>query len=400
MMTDGQRKAALKAGMSGPWQAEPMLGSIYGEEEIEAVVNTIRGSMDPSVGFGFITEEFEEFERQFAAYCGTKHAVSLSTASCGLDMAMACLELEPGDEVIVPAINFQAAPLSVLGQGGRLVLCEVDPTTLCADPTDVERRITPRTRAIMPTHMNGLSAAMDELMEVAERHPHPKHGPLKVIGDAARACGGGYKGTKIGKRGWMTIFSFHTMKNMNTLGEGGMITTDDEELAARLRGVRQWGGGERWGSSYKMTKVQAAVGPVQLRRLDGMIAARGRLAKARSEMLSGCPQLTLPVEPAGCVHSWYMYTAMVSREWAGAKRDRLIGILNDRHGVSCGIFNRPAYQTSQFIRRQSEGQELPLSDELGNRIFCPPIHPAMSDADNAYIAAAVWEAVGEVGGEA
>ena len=149
-----------------------------------------------------------------------------------------------------------------------------------------------------------------------------------------------------------------------------------------------------------MTKVQAAVGPVQLRRLDGMIAARGRLAKARSEMLSGCPQLTLPVEPAGCVHSWYMYTAMVSREWAGAKRDRLIGILNDRHGVSCGIFNRPAYQTSQFIRRQSEGQELPLSDELGNRIFCPPIHPAMSDADNAYIAAAVWEAVGEVGGEA
>ncbi|MFB3883195.1 MAG: DegT/DnrJ/EryC1/StrS family aminotransferase [Armatimonadota bacterium] len=398
MMTKAEREAALKAGMSGPWQAEPMFGSIYGEEEIEAAVSTIRASMDPSVGFGFITEETEEFERRFADYCGTKHAVSLSTASVGLDMAMGCLELEPGDEVIVPAINFQAAPLSVIGQGGRVVFCEVDPKTLCADPADVEQRITPRTRAILPTHMNGLSASMDELIAVAQRHPHPKHGPLKVIGDAARACGGGYRGTKIGKKGWMTIFSFHTMKNMNTLGEGGMITTDDEEVAARLRAVRQWGAGERWGSSYKMTKVQAAVGLVQLRRLDSMIAARRRLAEARSAMLSGCPHVMLPAEPEGYEHSWYMYTMLVSREWAGEKRDRLMALLKDKHGVSCGIFNRPVYHASPFIRRETQGQALPLSDELGERLFCPAIHPAMSDADNAYIAAAVWEAVAEVAG--
>jgi dTDP-4-amino-4,6-dideoxygalactose transaminase len=383
--------------MSGPWQSEPMLGSIYGEEEIEAVVRTIRASMEPSVGFGFITEEFEEFERQFAAYCGTKHAVSISTASCGLDMAMRCLDLEPGDEVIVPSVNFQAAPMSVLGQGGKLVLCEVDPKTLCADPNDVEKRITPRTRAILPTHMNGLSAAMDDLLATAQEHPHAKHGPLKVIGDAARACGGGYRGTKIGKKGWMTIFSFHTMKNMSTLGEGGMITTDDDAVATRLRGMRQWGEGEYWGSSYKMTKVQAAVGPIQLRRLDGMIAARRRLAAARSEMLAGCPHLTLPFEPDGYVHSFYMYTMLVSPDWAGEKRDQLIALLKDKYGANCGIYNRPVHRAVPLIKRHTEGQKLPVSEELGERILCPPIHPAMSDADNAYMSAAIWEAVEEVG---
>jgi len=398
-MTKAERKRALEAGMPGPWQAEPMLGSIYGEEEIEAVVKTIRASMDPSVGFGFITEEFEEFEQQFAAYCGTKHAVSVSTASCGLDMAMRCLDLEPGEEVIVPAINFQAAPMSVLGQGAKLVLCEVDPLTLCADPNDVEKRITSNTRAIFATHMNGISAPMDDLLELAERHPHQKHGPLKVIGDAARAAGGGYRGTKIGKKGWMNVFSFHTMKNMTTLGEGGAITTDEEELAARLRRLRQWGEGEDWGSSYKMTKSQAAVGPIQLRRLDGMIASRRRLAQQRSEMLAGCSHLTLPSEPAGLVHSFYMYTILVVREWAGGKRDKLIALLKEKYGVSCGVFNRPCHETVPFIRRHTEGQKLPVSEELGNRIFCPPIHPAMSDHDNAYLAAAIWEAVEAVGRE-
>jgi len=396
-MTEPERKAALKGGMSGPWQSEPMLGTIYGEEEIEAVVRTIRASLEPSVGFGFITEEFEEFERQFAAYCGTRHAVSISTASCGLDMAMRCLDLEPGDEVIVPSVNFQAAPMAVVGAGARPVLCEVDPKTLCADPSDVEKRITPRTRAILPTHMNGLSAAMDDLLATAQEHPHAKHGPLKVIGDAARACGGGYRGTKIGKKGWMTIFSFHTMKNMSTLGEGGMITTDDDAVATRLRGMRQWGEGEYWGSSYKMTKVQAAVGPIQLRRLDGMIAARRRLAAARSEMLAGCPHLTLPFEPDGYVHSFYMYTMLVSKEWAGKKRDQLIELLKDKYGVSCGIFNRPVHQAVPHIKRHTEGQQLPVSEELGQRILCPPIHPAMSDQDNAYISAAIWEAVEAVG---
>jgi len=394
-MDKKQRKQVLERGLSGPWQSEPQFGSHYGEEEIEVAVSAIRSSLDPSVGFGFITEEFLEFERQFAEYVGTKHALSICTASVGLEMAMRCLDLEPGDEVICPTINFRAAPMAVLGHGGRLVLCEADPGTLCADPADVEKRITPRTRAILVTHMNGLSADMEALLEVAQRRPHPKHGPLKVIGDAARACGGGYRGTKIGKQGWMTIFSFHTMKNMTTLGEGGMITTDDDDIVLRLHEMRQFGG-EHWGSSYKMTRVQAAVGPVQLRRLDGLIAARRRLAEQRHQMLEGCPGLTLPYEPEGYVHSYYMYSILVAPEWAGEKRDRLIALLKDEYGVNCGIFNRPVHQEIAYLRRHTEGQELPVSEEVGRRLLCPPIHPMMSDSDNAYIAAAIREAVERV----
>ena len=394
-MDQKQRQQALSRGISGPWQSEPMLGSHYGEEEIAAAVGAISSSMNPAVGFGFIVEEIEQFEREFAAYCGVKHAVSVCTASVGLDMALTCLDLSPDDEVICPTINFRSAPMAVLGQGAKLVLCEVDPQMLCAGPNDVESRITPHTRAILVTHMNGLSAPMDDLLKLAARHPHPRHGPLVVIGDAARACGGGYRDTKIGKKGWMTVFSFHTMKNMTTLGEGGAITTDDDAVLPRLREIRQFGG-EHWGSSYKMTKVQAAVGSVQLRRLDGFIAARRRLAAARSAMLEGCPELTLPHEPEGCFHSYYMYTMLVSPQWAGEKRDRLIQLLADKHGVKCGIFNPPVHETVPFIKRHTEGQHLPISEAIGKRLLCPPIHPTMSDQDNEYIAAAIWEAVAEV----
>jgi perosamine synthetase len=362
-MDEQHRKAALARGLSGPWQSEPMLGSDYGEEEIEAAVAAIRSSMDPSVGFGFICDEIEQFEREFAAYC--------------------------------PTINFRSAPMSILGRGAKLVLCEADPDTLCADPDDVEKRITPHTRAILVTHMNGLCAPVDELLQIAERHPHPEHGPPKVIFDAARAGGGGYKGAKIGNQGWMTVFSFHTMKNMTTLGEGGAITTDDDDIIPRLHEIRQFGG-EGWGSSYKMTKVQAAVGSVQLRKLDGLIAARRRLAHSRTEMLEGCPGLTLPSEPEGSFHSYYMYSILAPPDWAGEGRNRLIAILKERYGVNCGIFNEPVHTTIPFVQRHTQGQRLPISEQIGARLFCPAIHPTMSDDDNEYIAAAIWEAVEEI----
>jgi perosamine synthetase len=390
-MTEKQRKDALKRGLSAPWQGEPMMGSYYGEEEFDAVIRAMRTSMDPAVGFGFICEEIEVFEKALAEYFDTKYAITINGAGGGLDMAMVALDLEPEDEVICPTINFRAAPMAVLGQRAKLVLCEADPQTLCADPNDVEKRLTPRTRCIFPTHMNGISAAMDDLLEIAERHPHPKHGPLKVIGDGARALGGGYKGTKIGKKGWMNVFSFHTMKNMTTLGEGGAITTDDDVVADRLREIRMFGE-QHWGSNYKMTKMQAAVGPIQLGRLDGLIAARRKLAQQRNEMLEGCPELTLPYEPGGYVHSYYLYSILVSPQWAGEKRDRLMAILTDEYGVDCGVYNPPVHRTVPFIAKHTQGQELPISDEVAGRLFCVPMHPRMSEEDNEFIAAAIWDA--------
>ena len=405
VMDKERRRRILGRGLPNvKWDGEPMMSGWYTEEEVQAVVEAVRSSMDWTVGFGFWCDEIVEFERQFAAYCGTEHAVSVTSAGAGLDMAMMALDLEPGDEVICPAINFWAGHYAIIGQGGKLVLCEVDPRTLCADPADVEKRITPNTRAILVTHMNGLSADMDALVEIGERHPHPKHGPIKVIGDVARACGGDYKGTKIGKKGWMNVFSFHSMKLMTTLGEGGMITTDDPDLCRRLKAIRMWGGDtDEWGGNYKITKIQAAVGIVQLRRLDEMIALRRERAGQRTELLRDVTRLTLPHEPPDYTHTYYVYTCYVPKEWAGEKRDRLMRMLRDDYRVGSEVLNRPTYQQKPLVRRHTAGQVLPLSEELGARLFCPSLHPLMSEEDNEYIAAAMEESVeriaeeGEVG---
>jgi dTDP-4-amino-4,6-dideoxygalactose transaminase len=403
-MNAKERKEILKRGRPAvAWPGEPLLGSYYGDEEIDVLVKTIRASMDPTVGFGFICEEIEEFERAFADYCGARFCVSINGAGGGLDMAVMSLHLEPGDEVIAPSVNFRASLMSILGQGGKLVLGEIDPRTLNLDPNDVERKITRNTRAILPTHMNGLCANMDALLELAERHPHPKHGPPKLIGDAARACGARDNGRRVGSKGWMTVFSFHTQKLMTTLGEGGAITTDDESLLPHLQGMRQFGNpihyadpslrGVGWGSNYKMTKVQAAVGMVQLGRLPGLIERRRKLAQERNRMLEDCPGLTLPCEPPGYEHVYYLYSLLVPRAWAGDKRDCLMALLKNEYGVDSVVANPPCHQTVPYIKQRTAGQELPVSDEIGARLFCPPMHPCMSEEDNQFIAAAIWQAV-------
>ena len=166
-------------------------------------------------------------------------------------------------------------------------------------PRTSRNGLRPRHAPFCPYTLNGLSAAMDELVDVAERCATPGRS-IRVIGDAARACGGGYKDGKIGKAGWANVFSFHTMKLMSTLGEGGMITTDDADLVRQLRGIRQWGGeSEGWGSSYKLTKVQAAVGSVQLRRLDEMLSLRAQRARERIALLEGLPHLAIAPRAAG-----------------------------------------------------------------------------------------------------
>jgi dTDP-4-amino-4,6-dideoxygalactose transaminase len=378
------------------WDGEPVLGSVFGEDEIAAAVEEMRAAGEPTRGFSGRSPAIAAFESAFAAYVGARHAVAINSAGPGLDMAMRYLRLQPGDEVIVPALNFVAAPMAVMGAGGQVVWGEVDPRTLQLDPNDVERRLTPRTVAIFPVHMNGLSAPMDDLSEIARRHPHPERGPLAVIGDAARACGGGYRGTKIGARGLLTVFSLHTMKNITTLGEGGMVTTDDDQVAAFFRATRFYGFGhdpDLWGSSNVMTSVQAAVGLVQLSKLEAFVAARRRLAAQRTEMLAGLPEITLPYEPEGCTHSYYLYTCLVPEHWAGQKRDQLLALLRDEYQVRCVIANRPVYLDRQVMRDHTPGQRLPLSEQLGERLFCPPIHPAMTEADNEFVCAALIDGV-------
>jgi perosamine synthetase len=388
MLTEQEIQQALQKRPALSWRSEPLLGSVYDQEEIDAAVAAIRDAMDISKGFGFSAEPIPDFERAFADYVGVADAVAVNSAGPGIDIVMRALDLQPGDEVIVPSINYQAAPLAVLGAGGKVVWGESDPVTYMLDPADVERKISPRTRAIFPVHIHGLSAPMDEYLAIAAKHPHPQHGPAKIIGDAARACGGSYRGSKIGKKGWASIYSFHTMKNMTTLGEGGMIVTDDLELAAYARSVRMYGSGvEAWGTSNVMTKVQAAVGLVQLRKLDQFIAARRRVAHERNQFLQGLPGIALPPEPADCEHSYYLYTVTVKDEWAGKKRDRLIQMMEQDFGVGCVVANPPAYLSRRLLAEHF-GSGTPLSEAYAAKMISISLHPSMSSDDNRYIAAA------------
>ncbi|MBI3930984.1 MAG: DegT/DnrJ/EryC1/StrS family aminotransferase [Chloroflexi bacterium] len=376
-----------------PWWGEPNLGGWYTEAEIDAAVRAIRKSNDWSTGFGPNAKEIEKFENAFAAYCGTRYAIAINSCGTGLDMAIRCLDLAPGDEVISPAVNYKAAHLAIVGQGGKVVFCDIDSRTLNLDPEDVEKRITRHTRAIFPVHMNGLPAPMDELLDIAGRHPHPRYGPLKVIGDAARACGATYKGAKVGSQGWLTAFSFYSSKLMTTLGEGGMITTNDPAVAERLRNIRQFGGEDEWGSNYKMTKVQAAVGLVQLNRLDEMNRRRREAAQRRCKILSGTAELILPYEPPNCEHLYYVYSILVQPDWAGEKRDKIIAIMSEKFGIVCSISNPPTYLRWPYIAEKCGVPRLAVSDDVGRRLLCPPLHPLLTEEQELYICASLLEAI-------
>jgi len=404
-MIDSQtRKKILDRGKpepkNVPWWGELNFGGWYTEAEIDAVVEAIRESMHWSVGFGPDPQTVTDFENAFARYCGAKYAIAITNCGMGLEMAMRLLELEPGDEVICPAINYKASQMAILSQGGTVVFCDIDPRTLNVDPADVEKRITPRTRAICPVHQTGLAAPIDELLEIAQRHPHLKHGPIMIIGDAARACGASYHGNRVGSKAWITSFSFHSQKLMTTLGEGGAVTTNDAATAQRIRDMCHYGGEHGWGMNYRMNKVQASVGLVQLGRLDEMNAQRHKVAHRRHELLSGVPEIILPYEPEGYVHTYYVYPILVQSDWAGQKRDRILSIMQEKYGIVCSITNRPTYQRWPYIAEKCGTPTLPVTEDIGQRLFCPPMHPLLTEEQEMYICASLLETIDTVKTEA
>ncbi len=371
-----------------PAPGEPALGSWYTEEEVEAVVGVMRECMDWRMGFR-PTPEIPQFEEEFARYCGAEYAFACTSGGTALDMAMMALDLEPGDEVISPVATYPGTHTAILGQGGTLVPAELSPVTFNIDPEDVERRITKRTRAILAVHDHGLSAPIDELEEVARRHPHPKHGPAKVIGDAARACGAGYKGTKVGKKGWMTLFSFHTQKLLVTLGEGGMVTTDDPAAYDRIRALGNWGSQTQWGTNYRLSKLQAVVGRVQLRRLDYMVERRRDRAQRLLALLTErVPEVILPIEPEGYYHAWYLMTCLIPPQYGREKRDALAKWMMENTGVGLVVGNMPTYRYPGRILNHLglSDADYPVTADIGDRMFAPPMQALLTDADLEYIA--------------
>ncbi|EDY47735.1 pleiotropic regulatory protein DegT [Streptomyces clavuligerus] len=343
------------------------------------------------------TERITSFEDAFAAKADSRYAIAFNGGGPALEMVLHCLGLQPGDEVISCGLNFVGTHLPVLHQGGTLVLAEPDPLTLNLDPVDVEPRFTTRTRAILVTHWNGLVADLRPFLRLAACHPHPRHGPPVVIVDAARACGGTTPaGHPVGAEGWATVFSFETKKLMTTHGQGGMVTTQDDALASQLRRLRTYGLSRHWGTNQQLNKAQAAVGAVQLSRLDEMNAARVARGHQRTRLLEDVPYLTLPPTLTGGQHLYYRHNLLVPESWAGAGRDALMETLAERYGLGSIINDPPTYTSHDYIHARTHGQACPRAEQLAARLLCPCLHPLISDAEEQEICDAIREAAEQV----
>lgn len=372
------------------------MGGWYTAAEREAVDFVFADAADWRMGWKSAPYT-ERFEEAFSAYTRARHAIAFNSGGTALEMVLHYLDLAPGDEVISCAVNFVGPHIAVIGQGGRLILAEPDSLTLNLDPADAERVITPRTRAVLVTHWNGATADLRPFLDLAERHPHSVHGPPVVIVDAARACGGRTpSGAVVGAEGWATVFSFESKKLMTTFGQGGMVTTNDAALAERLRRLRTYGGREHWGTNQLMTKAQAAVGLIQLSRLDEMNDARIRHAHQRSRLLADIEELTLPPTLEGGRHLYYRHNLLVPESWGDEGRYQLMNTLADQYGIGSIISDPPTYLGHRLIRDHIGTQRCPRAERLAARLLCPCLHPRMSDADETAIGDGIRQAIAHV----
>ncbi len=365
----------------------PVARPSIGLDEEKAVLEALRSgwvSQGPRVA---------EFERKFAEYVGAPHAVAVSSCTTALHLALVAAGVKPGDDVLCPSLSFIASANAIVHAGARPVFVDVDESTYNIDPDCIDSAITARTKAIMVVHQIGLPAALTEICEIASRRD------LLVIEDAACAIGARFKGTRIGlPHTSMACFSFHPRKVLTT-GEGGMITTADEQLAARLRGLRQHGMSvsdlarhsarqvliesyDEVGYNYRMTDLQAALGLMQLQRLDSMLARRRELAERYSSRLSSIPWLVVPNEPASCRHNFQSYMVRL-RPDAPITRESLMQELLDQ-GISSrrGIM---AIHREVPYRNDDWDVRLPVTNRVTDTGLILPLFHEMTEDEHDYV---------------
>jgi dTDP-4-amino-4,6-dideoxygalactose transaminase len=356
------------------------------EEAIQEVVDCLRS--------GWITTgpRVAQFEADLSTFVDAPHVLSLTSATAGLYLSLQAIGLQPGDEVITTPLTFVATLNVIACLGAKPVLVDIDPHTYNIDLDQIEARITPKTKAIMPVHFAGLPVDMDRLNKIAEHHG------LRVIEDAAHAIGSTLNGRQIGSFGDVQVFSFHATKTMTT-GEGGAIATRDFELAKRLAVLRfhgidrpAWDRFSKKGSLHydvitpatksNITDLQAAIGIHQLRALDTLIGKRRSLVQRYQDKLGNRPYLTLP--PSGDKrfgHSWHIFAPCVNESEMGMDRDTLMKRLKELN-IGTGLHYLPAhlYSCYQDAFGYRPG-DFPAAEEIGQRILSLPLFPDMTYGD-------------------
>lgn len=353
-----------------------------GQEEGEAVCEVLRSGQ---LREGRKTCELEE---AFARRTGAKHAIATSSGTAALHLGYLSF-LNSGDEVLVPSFTFIATASMVVQAGAYPVFCDIDPQTWTLDPRDVEKKITPRTKAIVGVHLFGNSCDIAALREIARRRK------LILIWDAAQALGTCYENKDVGEIGDATCFSFYPTKNLTT-GEGGMITTNDKGIAQKIRSLKSHGETEKYfhaflGFNYRMTEMAAAIGLEQLKKLDSFLKRRKEIAQAYTEAFGREPAIQLQVVTPGSKPSHNYFSLALRTEQLTASRDEFVEALR-REGVECTVhYPRPLHKQPCFSN--FAGGFLPESEDLSKRIMALPMHPFLSEEDISYVTRKVKDLV-------
>ncbi|HEY8079403.1 MAG TPA: DegT/DnrJ/EryC1/StrS family aminotransferase, partial [Labilithrix sp.] len=367
---------------------------VFGDEEVKAVAERLAG--------GWVVQgpKVKEFEERFAAYVGCKHARATTSCTTALHLALITLDVKEGDEVIVPALTYVATANAVLYCNAKPVFVDIDLRTFNMDVAQLEKKIGPKTKCIVPVHEFGLAADMKPLMEIADKRG------VAVLEDAACATGSRYAGKHVGTFGRAGCFSFHPRKAI-TSGEGGMITTDDEKIATRIEVLRSHGaamsdlarhsagGGfelpefDELGFNYRMTDIQAAIGVEQMKKLPWILEARQKRATRYDELLAGIRGLALPYTPKGSEHAYQSYVTLV--ETSHEERNR-VALELQRRGIATRQGTHAVHALGLYRRKFGlKPEDCPMAWKADRQSMTLPLYATMTDEEQDYVVKNVRE---------
>lgn len=354
----------------------PIAKPVIEEDDVEAVVRVLKSGM---LAQG---KEVRLFEQEFARYIGVKHAVAVANGTAALDIALKTLGVGPGDEVITTPFTFIATANAVLFQGARPVFADIDPKTYNLDPNEVLEKITNKTKAIIVVHLYGQPADMKAFKEIAEDYK------LYLVEDVAQAHGAEFLGRKAGSFGDVAIFSFYPTKNMTT-GEGGMITTNNEEIARKARLLRDHGQTSKYvheilGWNLRMTNIAASLGRVQLSKLDRLNSIRQKNAKLLTQGLISINGITTPYVDPRVKHVWHQYVIRVEDNYP-LTRGQLMEYLREK-GIDTAVHYPIPIHHQPLYRKLGYPQDIcPNAIEASKKVLSLPVHPSLSESDLDYI---------------
>ncbi|MFQ6135070.1 MAG: DegT/DnrJ/EryC1/StrS family aminotransferase [Nitrososphaerales archaeon] len=384
-----RRRSDIEVELGVFLQLIPINIPLIGEEEKSEVMKVLESGLlttaSPEGG-----EYVRKFQSAVESFLNVKHALAVNSGTSALYAALLALNIKAGDEVLVPSFTFLATANAVLLTGAEPVFVDVELNHYTVDPEYLEKKITSRSRAVIPVHLYGHPAYMDKISEVAEKHD------LHIIEDAAQSLGATYKGHQTGTLSDIGCFSLYPSKVI-TCGEGGFVTTDDDALAERLKMVRNHGLVHGYdstilGSNLRMPQMEAAVASVQMSKLPSFLKARRKNADILTEMLSGLSGVTLPSEDEGCSSNWYLYTVTLAKN-----RDKVLEYLVSHEVGASVYYSPPVHRVPLYVKKGFGELSLPNTDWASHHVLSLPIHPGVSEDDLEFIASTFKDALASVG---